>query len=318
MTKLYPLLCSLLLVLFSFPLYAQEREVLYTNSPSGPIQELAKSLRDPQKDEIPVGQLPPPNRYFVRIIARKYVLTKENKISETAVLTGAARPFVFLTTPEGFIGKSLLEIYADIGYEAEDVLRTQLNEDMVAVLFRYPDNVNISSVKNGNLGRDWRNGIYPTTWDNVFSLFTRLVQDERSPACKETGIPSKNICLPPQDRAFVMRFPLAGKRQLKTKNKTYPVLRATGGSLWRYRKLLEDKLSLFEHFRGDGRTENEVRNSRDRPSEPRLFEVIGPNMKINQLPELVVIHLGELKIEDCSGKVARRIGPRGDSQRLWR
>lgn len=304
MTKLYPLFCSLLLVLFTGPLYAQEREVLFTNSPSEQIQELAKSIRDPQKDEIAVGQLPTPDYYFVRIIPRRHVLTNENKIIEKATLAAPNKPFVFLTTPEGFIGKSLLEIYGDIGYEAEVVIREQRNEDMVAVLFRYPRSVTLSNVVNGNLERDWRSRIYPTTWDNVFSLFTRLVQDERRAACKETEIPSQHICLPPQDRAFVLRFPLAGKRQLKKKTKSYAVLQATGGSFWKYRKLLEDKLSIFEHFRGDGRTENEIINA---TPQPRLLEVIGPNLKIDQLSELVIIHLGKLTIEDrYSRKVARR------------
>jgi hypothetical protein len=77
------------------------------------------------------------------------------------------------------------------------------------------------------------------------------------------------------------------------------VLHATGGPLWRYRKLLEDKLSLFEHFRGDGRTENELLDSRDAEAKGQLYEVVGPNMKLSDLPEVVIIHLGKLIIEDC-------------------
>ena len=33
---------------------------------------------------------------------------------------------------------------------------------------------------------------------------------------------------------------------------------ALGGDDWKYRSLLETKLSLFEHFRGTGRTQNEL------------------------------------------------------------
>lgn len=298
MKKLHPLLCSILLVVFSGPIYAQKREVLYPKSPSVPIHDQAKSILDPNKTEIPIGQLHPPSGYFVRITERRFVLTDTNELSPEAVLAGPTKTLVFLTTPEGLVGKSLLEIYVDIGYEAEDVLRKQADKDMVAIVFRYPTYVTLSNVENGNLGRDWRNRIYPTTWDNVFSLLTRLVQAQGSAPCNVAGTPPKYICLPSQDRTFVLRFPLAAKRQLKTKTKSYPVLQATGGSLWRYRKLLEDNLSLFEHFRGDGRTENELLNFRDTKSQPRLFEVIGPNMKLSDLSEVVIIHLGKLTVED--------------------
>jgi len=223
-------------------------------------------------------------------------LTADNKLTKDAVLGGPSRPFAFLTTPEGFFGKSLLEIYNDIGYEAEQTIAQQRDKEMVLILFRYPDSINVSAVKNGKLGVDWRNRIYPTRWENMFSLFARLVQDERSPACKETQTPAKDICLPANDRAFVLRFPLRGKRQLQ--KKPYPVLQATGGPLWRYRKLLEDKLSMFEHFRGDGRTENEIVDLLNGKSEPRLYEVVGPNMRIDQFPEVVVIQLGMMIIED--------------------
>ena len=298
MKKLPLLFCSLLLVFSSGSLYAQERQVLYPKGPPAPIHDPAKSILDPSKPQIPVCALQKPSGYFVRITERQFVFTPTGEFNKDAVLAGPTKTRVFLTTPEGLVGKSLLEIYADIGYEAEDVLRKQAGRDMVAIVFRYPDTVTLSNVENGNLGRDWRNRIYPTTWDNVFSLFTRLVEAKGSAACNGDGTPPKHICLPPPDRNFVLRFPLAMKRQLKTKAKSYPVLQATGGSLWKYRKLLEDNLSLFEHFRGDGRTENELLNFRDTEAQPRLYEVIGPNMKISELSEVIVIHLGKLTIED--------------------
>jgi hypothetical protein len=299
MPKLSPLVCALLLLVFTGPSHAQQRAVLYENSPSPEIGKLAEKLRDPHSDKVPLEQLPKPGRYFVRITERRFVLTPDNKLLPTAVLAGPARPFAFLTTPEGFFGKSLLEIYGDIGYEAEDMIRFQRNADMVVMLFRYPDNVSLANVSNGKLGGDWRHQVYATTWDNVLSLFTRLVQDERSPGCKQTQMPTANICLPPSDRSFVLGLERTARQQLKKKTRSYAVLHATGGPLWRYRKLLEDKLSLFEHFRGDGRTENELLDSRDAEAKGQLYEVVGPNMKLSDLPEVVIIHLGKLIIEDC-------------------
>src|ERR1051326_8246732 len=206
MRKLNPLVCFFFLILVTTPLHAQRREVLYSNSSSPQLQQLANVLRDPHSKQVPLDQLPKPSRYFVRITERRFVLTPDNKLQPTAVLAGPARPFAFLTTPEGFFGKSLLEIYGDIGYEAEDMIRVQRNADMVVMLFRYPDNVSLSTVSNGNLSGDWRHRVYPTTWDNVLSLFTRLVQDERNPVCKQDQMPMTNICLPGNDRSFVRRF----------------------------------------------------------------------------------------------------------------
>ena len=108
------------------------------------------------------------------------------KFCKMAVLAASTKPFVFLTTPESIFGRSLLEIYADIGYEAEDIIRFQRNEDMVAILFRYPDDITLSKVADGNLDTDWPNRIYATTWDNILSLFTRLAQDKGSELCKPT------------------------------------------------------------------------------------------------------------------------------------
>lgn len=75
------------------------------------------------------------------------------------------------------------------------------------------------------------------------------------------------------------------------------MLEATGGSDWEYRKLLESKLSVFEHFRGNGRTQNEILDPDAK--QKGLVEVVAPNMKLNQLQEVAIIHLGKLVIEDC-------------------
>ena len=304
MSKIYPLLCSLLLILSGGRIYGQEREVLFTKSPSVPIQEAANILQDRHAVPVPLDQLRLPDGYFVRITERRFVVTDKKELVKDASLAGPSRPYAFLTTPQGFYGKSLVEIYGDIGYEAEQMIGSQRDKEMVVILFSYPKRIKVSAIRNGRLSADWRDQIYPTTWDNMFSLFTRLVQDKRSPACTNAPVPAKNICLSPADRAFVLRFQPAGKRKLKTTK--YPVLQATGGSLWRYRKLLEDNLSMFEHFRGDGHTENEIVDLLDGKSAPRLYEVVGPNMRIDELEEVVVIRLGKMMIEDCFSPVCVR------------
>ena len=298
MAKLLHYLCPLTIVLFHVAgsVHAHERALLYPKSPPVPVQDLVKIIRNVHSDQIPLENLPPAGDYFVRIAPRRYVLTDKNEIAATAVLAARTKPFVFLTTPESIFGKSLLEIYADIGYEAEDIIRNQRNEDMVAILFRYPKNIWVSKVKDGNLDGDWSNRIYPTTWDNILSLFTRLVQDEQSELCKPTNEPSTRICLPKENAEFVSSFSAEGKDRVKKAG--YRRLQALGGTDWKYRTLLEDTLSVFEHFRGDGRTENELLEYRDKPVPPRLIEVVAPNMRINGLAEVAIIHLGKLTIED--------------------
>jgi hypothetical protein len=74
------------------------------------------------------------------------------------------------------------------------------------------------------------------------------------------------------------------------------VLKAAGGSDWKYRKLLEQKLSIFEHFRGNGYTQNEVRDPEG--VESGLIEFVGANWKIKDFPEVAIIHLGKLTIKD--------------------
>lgn len=297
MRKASFLLCSSLLLLSGFlvAVHAQERPLLYPKSLSGPIQEFAKVIRNPHSSKMPLNQLPPASRYFLRIAPRNAILTSDNKLIKepVAVLAAPAKPFVFLTTPESIFGRSLLEIYEDIGYEAESIIRDSRNQDMVAILFRYPNDISVSRLRDGNLPDDWSRWIYPTTWDNVFSLFSRLVQDEHS--CNKGDVPAKRICLPNMQAAFVLGFPPEGKLRLRTT--TYPVLKATGGSDWEYRKLLETKLSVFEHFRGNGETQNEVLDPD--AQQPGLLELVGPNMKIDDLQEVAVIHLGRLMIEDC-------------------
>lgn len=292
-------LSLLFLLLVASSISAQRRTVLDSKSPSTTMQSLVRNIRNPRRARIPLNQLPAASRYFVRITPREHVLTSRNKIKATAVLAHKAKPFVFLTTPESVFGRSLLEIYEDIGYEAEGIIRDQRNQDMVAIVFRYPDQIAISNVQDGNLKNDWAKKIYSTTWDNILSLFARLVTDDQADVCTRTDGPATRICLPNSQAQFVSSFPADGKQRIKATK--YRVLQGAGGPDWDYRRLLEDKLSVFEHFRGDGRTENETLEQRDNPDTPpaALIEVVGPNMNLNLLPEVVVIHLGRLRIDDC-------------------
>jgi len=296
MRKASFLLCSSLLLFIGLAaVQAKQRTVLYRKSLSVPIQKLVKIIRNPHSIKVPSKQLPPAERYFVRIAPRDALLTSDDKLRKdrVPVLADPAKPFVFLTTPESIFGRSLLEIYEDIGYEAESIIRDSRNKDMVAILFRYPEGISVSLLRDGNLPEDWSKWIYPTTWDNVFSLFSRLVQDEDS--CNKEDKPAKRICLTNVQAALVLGFPSESKKRLSTTK--YAVLKATGGSDWEYRNLLESKLSVFEHFRGNGETQNEVWDPD--AQQPGLLELIGPNMKIADLPEVAIIHLGKLMMEDC-------------------
>lgn len=296
MPRLKFLICFLFLIVFTDPLHAQQREVLYPKSPPAEMQEPVNSLLDPHRAQVPLNQLRLPDRYFVRITERSFVLDGDKQLLPKAALGDPRRPFVFLTTPDGFYGKSLVEIYGDIGYEAEQVIASQRNKEMVVLLFRYKDDVKLSPVMDGQLPADWRRQIFRTTWKNMFSLFTRLVKDQRSPACQNAPQPAQDICLSPTDRAFVARFPPAAKRKIQTHD--YQWLKAVDRQLWRYRKLLEDKLSMFEHFLGDGHTDNEIEDYRTAKRSPRLYEVVGPNKKLSELQDVVIIKLGSMVIED--------------------
>lgn len=307
MPRLLLKLCASLVILFHVAgaTRAQERPLLYSKSSSEAMDGFIKSIRNPQRDPIPVELLPPPSRYFVRIAPRKDVVSAPNQIKSDAFLARSTKAFVFLTTPEGIYGKTLLEIYADIGYEAEDIIRYQRDQDMVAIVFRYPNDISLSNVRDGNLDNDWSNRIYRTTWDNILSLFSRLVQDNQTAACTNPPVPATRICLPTPQAQFVSGFPLEGK--LRVKATEYRVLQGIGGADWTYRKLLEDSLSVFEHFRGDGRTENELFEFRDKPIPGRLKEVVAPNRNVSQMPEVAVIGLGKLVIEDCYSPAAKEL-----------
>lgn len=278
---------------------AQERKLFYSKGVSGELREVVRLLRNPRGAGPACRQAAWPAGYFLRIAPVRHVLDEREEVKDTAVLGG--KPFVFITTPEGVCGLSLLEIYEQIGYEAESILACEQDEncakEMVAVVFRYPADISASAVRDGALPADWGKKVYPTTWDNIFSLFTRLAEGaEVQPGRREGDefAPEKSFFRSQAERCFVLGFPEEGRRRVRAV--PYAALRAQAGADWAYRRLLENKLSVFEHFRGDGRTWDEVRDPEGRAA--GLAEFVGPNMKIKALPELAVIHLGRLMITD--------------------
>jgi len=286
----------LICLAFGTPVMAKERDLLYPAdiaSLSSNLQEGVRRAQNLAYPKIPYEALSTSTNYFVRIAPRKYTLTEDNKISDSAIL--GTKPFVFFTTPEGIYGKSLLDIYLDIGYEAEDIIHWQRDTDMVAIIFSYPSNITFSDVKNGELPTEWMNKVYAPTWDNVITVFYRLTELATvEPSKKGEFAPSQLFYNTPAQKYFVLNFPTEGIQRIKTTS--YSQLKAVGGADWVYRDLLEKKLSIFEHFRGNGRTLNEIVDPAGVQHEAGLFEFIGPNAPVKSLPEVAIIDLGRLSI----------------------
>jgi hypothetical protein len=274
---------------------AQERELLYPTTVQGKLQAVIGKMHQLNSQKLPYDKIARTTEYFVRIAPRKHVLTENNAIQGTAIL--GTKPLVFVTIPESIYGRSLLEIYEDIGYEAEDIIRWQRNEDMIAIVLRYPDEIAISAAGDGRLPNDWHKTVYVPTWNNVFALFLQLADGATIEPDKQGEFaPDRIFFRSSSEKAFVVGFPEVGRERIRTTS--YTTLRAVGGADWVYRQLLENKLSIFEHFRGNGRTHNEVRDPEGRQPDAGLLEFIGPNWKIKTLPEVAIIHLGQLTIED--------------------
>jgi hypothetical protein len=258
----------------------QKRTLLYPESVAGKLQEVTAKMLNDQTEMTPCLRLGRQTDYFVRIAPRRFVIGGDKKLLDGAMLGG--KPFVFVTTAESVYGLSLFDIYVGIGYEAEDILRTP-PEEMVMIVFQYPKEIAASNVTNGLLPDDWDKKVYVPTWENMFSLFHRL-----------SAVPGQ---MSQAERDFVLNFPAEAKQRI-TKT-AYAELKAAGGADWRYRNLLEQKLSVFEHFRGNGRTQNEVRDPDG--IEAGLIESVGPNWKVKELPEVAVISLGNLVLNDRYG-----------------
>jgi hypothetical protein len=293
--KRFALLLSISLFFYFHQAIAAERALLYSSELSGELQTIVHNIQDLQYAKVPYADIPATTNYFVRIAPRKYTLTADNKIASNAIL--GTKPLVFFATPEGIYGKSLLDIYLDIGYEAEDIIHWQRDTDMVAIVFRYEEEVTFSDVKTGTLPTEWSNKVYIPTWDNVFAVFHQLAQQATVEPNKTGEFAPQQLFFTNQaQKDFVLGFPATGKQFVMSTD--YKVLKNLNGSDWAYRDLLEKKLSIFEHFRGNGRTLNELVDPQGVQQEAGLREFIGPNRNLNTLPEIAIIDLGALKIQD--------------------
>lgn len=274
---------------------AQARRIVYggKNPPSARLKQIAEALADPKTAPAALETLPPAGAYFARLAQRKYILDEDGNIGGKAALHG--RPIAFITTPEGLYGRSLLEIFTEIGYEAESILSHQLGKEMVAVVFRYPEGVAPSDARDGRLPADWENSVFVPTWENVFALFHRLALRD---AAAGPSAP-RALSLSDAELRFVLNFPEAGKGRVRFV--PYGALKAAGGPDWSYRCLLESQLSVFEHFRGNGRTQNELIDPDGAQPARGLREYVGPNRRLSELPEVAVVELGWLSAGPGSG-----------------
>jgi hypothetical protein len=275
--------------------FAEDRAILYPAAPAGKLQEIAANIQNINTPKIASDAIPQPVDYFVRIAPRQYILSADNQLLPNAIL--GTKPYIFMTTPEGLYGKELLDIYLDIGYEAEDIIRWQRNVEMVAIIFKYAPPIALSNVMDGKLPENWQQFIYAPTWDNIFAIFPKLAVDAPIQADKKGEfMPTQLFFRSDAEKQLVLGFPEAGKQRLK--NVEYNTLKTIGGSDWVYRDLLEKKLSIFEHFRGTGRTLNEIVDPRGEHHLSGILEFVAPNANLNNLPEVAVVSLGKLMISN--------------------
>ncbi len=278
-----------------------KRALLYpaADKLSPALQAVVSEAQSLSRAAIPYDKLSPTPQYYVRIAPRQYTLNDQNQVLDNAILS--TKPYAFVTTPEAIYGKSLLDIYLDIGYEAEDVIHWQRDVPMVAIIFRLPDAITRSDVLNGELPTDWQTKIFVPTWDNIFSLFKVLAQNSViDPNKKGEFAPTQLFFRDVTSQQLAINFPTVGKERLKSV--VYAALKATGGTDWAYRELLEQKLSIFEHFRGTGRTMNEIVDPQGVSKDSGVFEFVVPNSKLTALAEVAIIDLGKLQIQQVINK----------------
>lgn len=267
----------------------QPRKLAYPAAGKVPasLADAVKRLTTPGQPKVPDEALKPLG-VFARLVPREAVLDGAT-LRKGARLGG--RPFVFLSVPESFQGKSLLEDFTDIGYSADSVLADQLGREMSLVIFRYTEDVALSDVRDGKLGADWAKRVYAPTWDNAFALLDRLAADA---AIGEKFQPDRMTFASEKERMFVLGYPATG--QARIRKTAYAALRETGGADWEYRLVLERKLGLSEHFTGTGFTRPAIGTPK---AERRgLPEFVGPNPLLETLKEVAVVDLGAFRLAD--------------------
>lgn len=264
-----------------------ERKVIGEESKTAEFRQLVKQICDPATKMIPDTRFKRSNVYL-RLTNRTYVFNGD-KLNQNAALGGS--PYVFLTVPQVGFGRSLYEIYSDLGYDAEGVLK-QRNKNMVAIVFRYKSEIKFSSDREGHglLDKDdFDQYVYVPTWKNAFTLLSRLAGD-KTPNPKDP-FPMKFSDESSQNLARF--FPAERRKHLS--QLPYSLLRMAGGPDWEYRQLLESKMSMNSHFRGVGITENTLSPADNRKGVP---EFIGPNRTLDELLEYAVIDVGRMEFKE--------------------
>ncbi len=271
-----------------------ERPVLAMKSSSADFRALVAKIRSPATKPIPDVDLRRSDTYF-RLTQKAYVLN-HGVVDPTNVLGGT--PYVFLTVPEAGFGRSLYDLYADLGYTATDVLN-QRKVKMVALVVRYQDRIKFSDVRDadGPLKQaDFKNYVYTPTWANGMQLFARLAAVP-FPANPTKADQYLYLNLPKNQQQLAMYF--QQQRRERIARLPYRVLRMEGGSDWQYRQLLETSMSMNSHFRGVGRTENTLHPASDQSGLP---EFVGPNLMLSDLKDYAVIDMGQLEFVESHNK----------------
>lgn len=291
------LLFVLLLATFASPALGErprERALLYSRNASPELRQLVAALarRAPLPPDVPGCP-----KYFVRVLDRDAVL--DGAVPRQGARLGR-RPFVFVTTPAGISGRSLLDIELGLGYEASYVLRPGANAGKVAVIFRYASDVGFHDRTDGAIGdAGWEDRVVIPSWANVFALLRLLAFKDLPPKPASVDAIARHAqspddsCFCDDDRYFVIGFDETGYERVRTIE--YAALRAAGGSEWRYRRLLERQLGCSELFAGTGRTFNETEG-------PDAPEFVGPNRALYELAEIAILDLGVLDLRDSYGE----------------
>ncbi len=264
------------------------RRILYQTNATPELKAILGRLLQPSTEGIRDADMPDRSRFFLRLTEARFIVDDQGHLRPDARLAG--NPFVFLTVPEAAYGRTLYQLYSDLGYSAESVLR-QRGVPMVALILRYSTEVRVPDPWEGPSGRDWNSCVYQPAWDTIFELFARLADETREG--KYTQLPD----LTPHERSLARFLPAARRQAVATL--PYPLLRMAGGPDWEYRSLLETHLSINAHFRGTGFTENTLS-----PGDGRLGlpEFVGPNREMGRLAEFAVVDLGHLEFEEVHRK----------------
>ena len=127
---------------FSKPVDAQntyaERKLIAIQSDSADFRQIIDAIRNPATKMVPDVDVKPSDIYF---------RLNDNAFTDESWLGGS--PYVFLTVPQAGFGRSLYEVYSDLGYDAESVLK-QRNQHMVALVLRYKTDIRFSETRDGH------------------------------------------------------------------------------------------------------------------------------------------------------------------------